>query len=413
MSTTQQSHPQSPHTTDSADQSTQLPALIEKAVTDIAAFLKEGAHVLCPVNVTDPVPGYFPRVVAIKINPNPEAGEVYVKEWDYSTKPRTPKLLELTKNGLQRLADMIGLSWDPLLSRRIDDGRVPDLCVFLKVAKYRDYYGEEHILAKTKTLDLRTIKTVLIIEYEDKCKAYRKKLDTKYKDDVPTDWKQAYDNNAIAEWIYDKVRRDLAKKAQFLPELAETGAMLAVIRSKGIRTSYSPQELSKAFVDIRTIPLPGTQTRQKAEQANSELYGSGPPPRVTPSEQTDVKEVLDACYAHCVEDETGDATSSARDLSGFHDVGKTDVDPASSQQSAASIDKPSKMDSNIADFQAADQEQRIALLKTLSSRKQFPLPKNFEQWGLDRAIPFYKMLLELSDPSHSPQQTGMFEKGGA
>lgn len=385
--------------------SVNLPALIEKAKGDLATFLKEGAHVLCPINVTDPVPGHFPRVVAIKINPDPAAREVYVKEWEYPPgKPRQPKLVELTKIGLQRLSDMMGISWDSQLSGRIDDGSVSHRCVFRKVGRYRDYYGEEHLLDKSKNIDIESIRDVLILEYEDKSNAYQKKLTTKYKDDVPKDWFSAYEENRITEWIHDKVRRELAKKRQYIMELAETGAMLGAIRSKGIRTTYTPAELEKHFVDIRTIPLPGAHTRQQAEQAHHDLYGSSV--QATAAHPGKAKPAYDETIVDVESSPCQDEQGSNPE----HDPGLFDGmeakawqpakahAPASSTQSPSPAAKPSaSLESNLLDFEASEPDQQMLMILSEAAQRQSPIPVTADAitgWSAVRLKGVYKMLLE-------------------
>ena len=321
------------------DPQMQLPALVEKARNQLNDFLKAGAHILCPLEVTDPPPGYFPKVVCVKINPDPVAKEVYVKEAGFGNRPAQ---LELTKIALMKLADMIGVSWDAERSKRLDDGRDPACCTYKAVGYIKDYLGHPREIEGTKHVNLDAIKDDLVATKTRQAETYQRKMGTKDEKDIPSKWLHALKAQRVDAFIHSEIKGELLKKRLFLVELAETGAKLRAIRSKGIRTTYTAQELGKAFADVRMVQLPGT-TRPQAEAAYDALYGK-PPARPEPA-ATPEETVIDA-KAQVAESETNEEPQA----------------------------KPSTRESILMDFEACEHSQQVEMVLELAQSRGYPVP---------------------------------------
>ncbi len=382
------SNPLPPSADPGQDPSTQLPALIDKAKADLDGFLAKGAHVLCPLEVTDPPPHFYPKVVAVKISADPHAKEVYVKEKGWEGKgnnPGRPDQLELSKIGLMKISGTLGISWDESLSRRTDDGRDPMKCSYKKVGYIEDYLGKRTTLAGEKHIDLGAIQDDLILTKTTQAKAYEKKLQGPYANDVPRKWKEAIQGGYATEFIREQVQSDMSKKRLFMVELAETGAMLRAIRSKGIRTSFTPQELAKPFVDVRMVPLPGLQ-RPQAERAYDQLFGAPPSP-ASPS-------TPHPAHVPPHADETIiDARAST-----------VAEDPPPSM--------PQSKESALADFGNCDQGQQIRMILDLAKRTKYPMPlasADMTKWTKEQLRGTVVILLDMSNPAPTGD---LFGKGG-
>lgn len=136
---------------------------------------------------------------------------------DGDTYPTDGGCLALTKSALQRCGHAAGLSWDPRHSGRQDDGSHPHYCRWRAVGFYKAFDGGVITLCEEKELDLR-------------------------------------DGSPQAVEMLDCNRpKQLAQMRQHIQAHTETKAQLRVIRSLGIKTSYTPDELRKPFVAARVM----------------------------------------------------------------------------------------------------------------------------------------------------------------
>lgn len=389
--------------TGNAGPEAQLPALVEKAKGQLEEYLKNGAHVLCPLQVTDPPMGYYPKVVAVTIDPNPAAKEVYVKDKGFGGKPDT---LELSKIALMKLADTIGVTWDERLSRRIDDGSNPLKVTYKAVGYIEDYLGNRRTVDGTKTIDLDAIRDDLINTKTKIADAYKEKMGTSDEKDVPYKWRQAFKEGRVDQFITDMVRDELIKKRLFLFELAETGAKLRAIRNKGVRTTYTAAELAKPFVDVRYLPLhPTPERRYQAERAYDHLYGA-PPTHQAPS-SADPQATASPHDRPARQPETIDATWTTGGTE--HEFPTADAHKASPQsEPTPPPEPPGRLASDLADFAAMEPAEQASRIQELGTKKKFPVPKNLDSWSAAKRLSFYEMLLKYEEDG----QSEMFGKGG-
>lgn len=174
--------------------------------TAITQALEEAAqhyHLVSPATSVGQLPeGCGIAMSTVLIDPDPKNGEVYpIKGSDK---------LGLHKTALEKIAAAAGISWDSAQSRRLDDGSHPHYCAYRAVGTYRSFDGTEVQILGTKQLDLR--------EGSDQAK---------------------------------EAGRGLPTQRQFILEHAESKARLRAVRSIGVRTGYTREELKKPFVVAR------------------------------------------------------------------------------------------------------------------------------------------------------------------
>lgn len=155
--------------------------------------------------------------------------------------------LGLSKGALDRIASAVGIDWDPVLSRRLDDGRHPHYCHYKMVGRYRAADGQWQTIQGEKEFDVR--------------------------DGSPQ--------------IKGKSPRQIEEMRMHVLSHAETKARLRAIRSMGIRTGYTQDELKKPFVCARVVFTGETDDVELRRQFSlmtaasfhagaSALYGSAP-----------------------------------------------------------------------------------------------------------------------------------------
>jgi hypothetical protein len=119
----------------------------------------------------------------------------------------------LTKAALNRIAKAVGVSWDPRQSHRTDRGDVPNFASYKAVGHFRDFDGTWRTIEGEKQMDLT--------EGSERAKTMKP--------------------------------GELSEARKFVAEHAQTKAQLRAIRSLGIRSSYTKEELDKPFVCARLI----------------------------------------------------------------------------------------------------------------------------------------------------------------
>lgn len=202
-----------------------VPALVTNAGTfsDLALANQElgrlgnRAHVLAPVLRLDMVPEF--HEVALKvctISPDPNRGEVY---------PQEGGKLAPTKVALDRIAAAAGIHWDPLRSGRLDDGSERHYCHFRAVGRVKDLDGGWRILSAEKEVDLRDGNPTIF-------------------DPENTHGGQNVEPGFRRGWS----SRRLAGAREHILALAESKAKNRVVRSLGMKQTYTAAELAMPFV---------------------------------------------------------------------------------------------------------------------------------------------------------------------
>lgn len=138
---------------------------------------------------------------------------VRVQERDtYLIKGDTNKV-GLGKDALNSIAIGMGVQWDPVLSRRLDDASNPHYCRYLAVGKMRDSDGTWITVFDEKENDLR-------------------------------------DGSQQAK---DMTEKQLAQQRANIWSLTITKARNRAIRGRGVKCAYQRDELAKPFVSLKLI----------------------------------------------------------------------------------------------------------------------------------------------------------------
>lgn len=136
--------------------------------------------------------------------------------------------LGLAKATLDRIGSAAGITWDPQLCRRLDDGRDPYYVAFQAVGYVRNFDGSIRTITGTKEMDLRDGSPQV-----DALHARIKK-----------------DANGKPKGDATKQIREM--RLHILGH-AETKAKLRAIRSVGIKTGYTKTELDRPFAIARLM----------------------------------------------------------------------------------------------------------------------------------------------------------------
>lgn len=215
-----------------------------RAVTERLQFAADNFHLVSPTTTCGVVPeGCNVVLSVVHIDP--------AETYDVGFGKLAP-----SKTALQKIAQCAGISWDPVQSRRLDDGSHPHYCYYLAVGKMRHLDGTEVQLVGSKEMDLR-----------EGSAQVQKVLESNKK------------GNGEAQ---------LRDMRAFILGHAETKAQLRAIRSMGVRSSYTRQELERPFVVARLMwtgqsedaelrRLFALKQADKMLSAASALYGAPPP----------------------------------------------------------------------------------------------------------------------------------------
>ena len=208
------------------------------------------------------------RVEEVKINPDPEGGDVF-KVGARKAGNGWQDVLSLSKTGILKLATAAGIVWNWNETRVLSSSK--DYVLYQAVGAMRKPSGEWIPLKATKEIDLDVIEAET---YESNLKKAESMKPDQLKGMTPEQWADMQTRTNMIQWKKNKLMR------------AETGAMLRVVRALlSIKHQYSPQELKKPFavptVDFTPDYSDPEVKRMIAEQslkAASDLFGLGQPP---------------------------------------------------------------------------------------------------------------------------------------
>lgn len=197
---------------------------------DVNRMLEEALehyHLVSPATSCGVVPeGCAVAMSLVKVDPNPDNKEVY----------QVTGGLGLGKVAINKIAMAAGVSWDPRLSMRLDNGRDPYVCRFQAVGTVRHFDGTELTIMGTKEMDLRP------------GSAQVEALESRYKAAV-----EKWERGGRKGYEPKPPDAQIREMRLFIEAHAETKARLRAIRAIGIKTSYAPQELAKPFAVARLM----------------------------------------------------------------------------------------------------------------------------------------------------------------
>ncbi|HSW65189.1 MAG: hypothetical protein KGZ50_02970 [Peptococcaceae bacterium] len=170
------------------------------------------------------------RVEEVKINPDPEAGDVF-KVGSKKVGNNFEDVLSLSKTAVLRLSTAAGIVWNWAETRVLSAGK--DYVLYQAVGAMRKPSGEWIPLKATKEIDLEVVEA----ETYDTNLETAKKLKPEQRDGLaPEEWAEAKTRKNMIQWKKNKLMR------------AETGAMLRVVRALlSVKHQYSAAELKKPF----------------------------------------------------------------------------------------------------------------------------------------------------------------------
>lgn len=174
-------------------------------------------HLVAPATVCSSLPeGCEVAISLVSVNSDASPngpGDVY---------PTGGGKLGLAKATLDRIAAASGVTWDPQLCRRTDDGRDPHYVAFTAVGYVRNFDGSIRTLTGSKEMDLRP-GSPQVDAFHDRAK----------------DGKDA--------------EKQIREMRLHILGHAETKAKLRAIRSMGIKTSYTKTDVEKPFAVARLM----------------------------------------------------------------------------------------------------------------------------------------------------------------
>ena len=247
-----------------------------KTATEALAKLQEVGHLVSPAPACGTLPeGTSIVISAVMVN---EATDTY----------QVQNGRGLAKVALNKIGGALGVSWSPSESGRLDDGKDPRYMHYRAVGYIREFDGSPRRIVGEKIIDLRVGSA--------QCEALQKRSEDKAK----------RDGSKVGDW--EAQIRDIRL---FILEHAETKAQLRAVRSLGIRSNYTSEELKKPFFGAR-LQFTGRSEdpairRMFAEKiadnmlsATKQLYGA-------PASEPQVTPVSTAGYAAPPIDVTGHA----------------------------------------------------------------------------------------------------------
>lgn len=131
----------------------------------------------------------------------------------------------LSKVALDKLASALAIDWDPVHSRRLDDGSHAHYCRAKAVGRVRNFDGTWRTIQDEKELDYRDGAPVI-----DGIRARAKKKNKP-----------------------DGGQGEINQKRQHIQSLCITEARLRAIRTLGVRTAYTAEELQKPFIVAQLV----------------------------------------------------------------------------------------------------------------------------------------------------------------
>lgn len=205
------------------------------------------------------------RVETVKIDPNPEAGDVF-KVGSKQVNNRWQNVLSLSKTGVLKLATAAGIVWNWQDTRVLSSSK--DYVLFQAVGAMRKPSGEWIPLKATKELDMDVIEAET---YEFNLKKAEGLSKEQRKGMTPEQHTERQTKTNMIQWKKNKLMR------------AETGAMLRVVRALlSIKHQYSPKELEQPFA-VPTVdfspdysdPEVRKMIAQEGIRATADLFGQG------------------------------------------------------------------------------------------------------------------------------------------
>ena len=219
--------------------------------------LAEKYNVLYPAAALMPVdPNFTPSLNIVRIDPDPDHGDVYPIETEGYGNNKKMKAGSLLKTAVEKLGEAAGITESP--AQTVKDGKDIIVTAGLKVRRpdgtFKTVYG--------------TREWVHDDEYEKVVNACPK---TEYKSDKPLPQEKK------DEWV----RKQWSRVKEFRQPMTESKAYLRAYRKAlKLKAKYTPDELRKPFIVVSTLFTPDTSDLRilgmlmtAGQEAADTLYG--------------------------------------------------------------------------------------------------------------------------------------------
>jgi len=241
-----------------------LPVPFDRSVQTLdLSKVGERINVLGPRSVVYAGEGMRLRAVEVSLSPKPEDGDVYPA-------PTGGGKLALLKNGLLKLSSAQGIMWSPTESRMLADAPPCEACVTTALKLGRQAMCPHNV-------GFRAVGAWLdpagqwAVHYATRYWCWDEELA-----EVKRFYRKQVQAGRIKEADYDlKVQDEFNKRFRDRFTLAETKAMLRVIRQIGIKPAYSPEELGKGFLCVRVEPdMSVDEARRRGMASATQIFGA-------------------------------------------------------------------------------------------------------------------------------------------
>ena len=239
---------------------TQRVKAVDPAVTQFQKMREQGYNILTPsATFLQNLPQHMQvGFDIITVNTDPAMKEVY------NTGTTGAPQLGLGKTVLMKIASAAAIQIDPMLTKRLDDRKDRMYCAYQAVVWYTKPDGTRLGFKAEKEYDLHLI--------EEKIRDQKK---AKATGPYAKQWEKE------PGWVEDQTRKELLQIREHVASLCETKAILRAIRGvMAIKTSYTPDELSRPFAIVRVTyrldyndPMVRARVLDNALPSAAMLYG--------------------------------------------------------------------------------------------------------------------------------------------
>jgi len=245
-----------------------LPVKLDQAMQSLdLSTVGEQINVLGPRSVVFASEGMRLRAVEVRLSIKPDDGDVYPA-------PSGGGKLALAKNGLLKVSSAKGIVWSAEQSRMTGDAPPCEACTTAAMRLGRQPMCPHNVGFKA------------VGAWLDPAGQWEPHYATRYWcwDEELAEVKRVYRKQIaegkITEAQYDlKVEDEFNKRFRDRFALAETKAMLRVIRQIGVKAAYAPQELNKGFLCVRVEPdMSVEEVRRRGMASASQIFGAATRP---------------------------------------------------------------------------------------------------------------------------------------
>lgn len=238
----------------------------------LSAYQRQGCNVLIPRTGIRKISAFHDTVLET-VSLTIANGDVYPHDESDLAKA---KKFRLSKLGLLKLSHAAGIVWRWEDTHRIDTMATPTYVAYQAVGALPQADSTWLPLKASYELDLDVIEAELRELYRKRATEVRPGQKPRTETEV-----QAY--------VTQHVQQDLLRKRKHKLRLAETGAMLAVIRSLlALKSVYTREELDRPFIVPHVIFAPDVADPEirrallaSSLRATQDLYGTPPPAALT------------------------------------------------------------------------------------------------------------------------------------